>query len=133
MGSVERIHPELNPEGVPQSGALDSVEKSPDVISFEKARERLRKFQIPLEGEIKNLHDAYNYLVGHYTCEEDEHPRWSVWGENTAGEMAVLYWIKPDPYDRDIAEELSDTINMLGGKTHVRRTKWNKLSENESA
>ena len=136
MGKIERIHPELNPEDIPENEVLSKdsqgVPEGDNVISLKKARRVFGRKQIPQEKQKRTaLQEDYDYFTSRYTCEKIEKPRWCIWGKNTSGEYAVLFWIKPDKYDKDIAHKLAQIMTEFGREVYAEKTEWNETLEGE--
>ncbi|MBI2047749.1 MAG: hypothetical protein HYT27_01280 [Parcubacteria group bacterium] len=139
MGKIERIHPELNPKDIPENevSSKDSqgVPEGDNVISLKKARRVFGRKQIPQEKQKRTaLHEDHDYFVSRYTCEVKDKPRWCVWGKNSVGDMAVLFWIKPVQNDEAVAKRLAEIIvefNKGKGGVRAEKTEWNETLEGE--
>ncbi|MBI2108931.1 MAG: hypothetical protein HYT93_01965 [Parcubacteria group bacterium] len=137
MSKIERIHPELNPEDIPENEVLSkdsqAVPKEENVLSFKKAQRIFGRKQqnILKEEEYINPLDLHEYLIKEYSCDVDAHPRWCVWGKNTVGTYSVLFWIKPVYQDERVAIKISELMNGFGGETYAEKTEWNKTLEGE--
>lgn len=141
MGSIERIHPELNPEDIPPSTApaeeIEKMKLEGRVVPFKKAERQLlnkQKFWEKKQATEKESPDQkgaerlkeYRSLTWEYGCGIDVEPRWCVWGYGLDRGRGVLFWIKPMPDDELIAHRIAKLINELGGKARAEKTEWNE-------
>ncbi len=136
MSSVERIHPELNPEDIPGNRASSEDSKTApegdNIVLIEKARRIFRKNEKFSTEEqrnkekLKKRFELYDSLVKEYSCGIDAKPRWCVWGKNSAGDQGVLFWIKPVSQDEDVAHTLAKLMNEFKGQVRAEKTEWNE-------
>ena len=144
MNSIERIHPELNPEDIPPSTASEEeieemkIKGGKIVPITKKERKRLQEQKLwrkrtthPTEhlniseSDREKIKEC-DALKKEYSCGIDLKPRWCVWGRGFKDDAGVLSWIKPSPEDEFVARRIARLITELGGEARAEKTEWNK-------